>query len=426
MRTSRIRRSVPLVAAGLTLLLAAQPAMAAVTWKAPAPLSGLQRNLWAEALARTSSPDRSRLHLVATTERVGGEPVTDSGPYQGIEYRRSNDGVHWSDPRRLNAKGEHGNLSTVAAAGKRVYVAWLAQTHIQDHFIPADPRPIKLVVNDDHGDPGAWRSRVTLIAGRADKPAIAATGRRVYVAYTDASTGEIRVLRSTDRARTWDSKAAIGATVSGATGDYSGLPVIAADGKHVVVAFRSDNGLNLRRSTDGGDTWTSLAISETTSTKYAVAVRGDRIGVAYLDETGGRSRVRAPGGWQDWRPFTAFGSGETYYEPVASGTGSSAPAIELFGSTGLAVAWAACTDQGCPASETQGSSVRYRESTTNGTTWKAAKTVGSFAAGDARRWNSSPSLLIAGSTRYVAWMAIPPAPDANDRRILVRRGIGSP
>ena len=429
MRTSTLRRVMgPVAAAGLALLIAAQPAWAAVSWKPTATATGTMRESRGMVLARSSTADRARLHLAAVSQRVNGEIVTDTGPYQAIEYRRSTDGVDWSSPRRLNAAGEHGDFAAVAAAGSRVYVVWRADTHIQDWFVPTDPRLIRLAVNDDHGDPGDWRSRKALTtSGRVDRPAIAATGRRVYVTYTDATSGEIRVQRSTDRGRTWETLPAIGATVSEPfIGDYGfvGLPVIAADGRNVVVAFHSDNGINLRRSTDGGDSWTSFVPTDADTYGYAVAARGDRIALAYLDEDGGQTRVRAPGGWQDWRTFTTFSATATYKAPDSTHWGVNPPAVALTGSAGLAVSWGACTEVGCGHGEVFGSSIRFRESTTNGTSWKAAKTLGTFEAGPGRRENAFPSLVVAGSTRWVSWTT-QGGKDPN-RRILVRRGIGSP
>jgi hypothetical protein len=310
-----------------------------------------------------------------------------------------------------------------------VYVVWRHTTHIQDWFVPGDPRLIRIAINDDHGDPADWRPRTALTtSGRVDRPAIAAAGRRVFVTYTDAATGEIRLLRSRDRGRHWDPPRAIGATASlpfGADDGYMGLPVVAASGSNVVIAWRSDDEILLRRSTDGGGTWSGALSTSAATFGFAVAAAGDRIALAYVDATGGYARVRAPGGWRDWTRFAAFGPGLPYEEPSSYTYGPQPPALALSGTRGLAVAWSACTDQACFASETQGSSVRFRESTTNGATWKAARTVGSFAASPSRRWNDSPSLVLAGSrTRYVTWIAS--APTGPDKRAVVRKGVGSP
>jgi hypothetical protein len=427
-RSRRLPRFVAPAAALLASLLVAQSAMASVSWASARYATGGMRDSWGSALARTSTSERSRLHLVVESLKVDGRTVTDTGPYQAIEYRRSSDGLTWSSPRRLNAIGKHGDFPAIAAAGSRVYVVWRQTTHIQDWFINADPRVLRIAINDDHGDPADWRPRKALTtSGRVDRPSIAATGKRVFVTYTDVSTGEIRVLRSGDRGHTWSTPKAIGATVSqpfGPAGDYWGQPVVAASGLNVVVAFLSDNGINLRRSIDGGKTWTSFVPTNAQTYGYAVAASGDRIALAYVDATGGYTRVRKPGGWQDWKQFEAFGPTEAFYEPHSYTYGWQAPGLALPGTTGLAVAWSACTDQGCPASSTQGSSLRFRESTTNGSTWKRAKTVGAYGATSARRWNESPSLVMAGTrTRFVAWIASAPG---TSPRAMVRKGVGAP
>ena len=283
-------------------------------------------------------------------------------------------------------------------------------------------------MNDDHGDPGAWRSRKVLTtSGRIDRPSIAASGRRVFVTYTDATSGEIRILRSTDRGRTWGSPDAIGATVSKPFGDgygYVGSPMVAASGRNVIVAFHSDNGINVRRSTDGGDHWASLTVTDVDTYGYAVAAHGDRVAVAYLDEEGGHTRVRLPGGWQDWRTFTQFTDTAAYKAPDSTNWGINPPALALAGSGGVAVAWGACSAVACGVGESDGSSVRFRESTTNGSTWKAVTTIGSYVPASYRRSNRFPSMVVAGSTRYVAWVTSGTGGD--DRHVRFRRGIGTP
>ena len=92
----------------------------------------------------------------------------------------------------------------MTAAGSNVYAAWVSQTKWIG-YDPKAPRVLYVRANTNHGSTTAWRTavRVSSATGRVDYPAIAASGNSVYVAYTDADTGNVRLATSRDRGATW-------------------------------------------------------------------------------------------------------------------------------------------------------------------------------------------------------------------------------
>jgi hypothetical protein len=255
---TRHTRTLGAVGAGLmAVLLAWSPVLAAVSWGSVYTASNDYAYTAGNALARTvSSGGTARLHDVSTQYVIGGSEASNTGPYLGIYYRRGNStGSSWGTAKRLNSSSLHGDWATIATSGRYVYTAWRRQTEV-DSWNAVDPRPLQFRRNTNYGDGSYWKAQpVFLGADRIDHPSIAATGSRVWIAYTDAIGGEIRLQRSTDNGATFDYLGAVGATTASRDGGYSGRALVAATGNTVAVAFDNGSTFRVRISIDGGASW---------------------------------------------------------------------------------------------------------------------------------------------------------------------------
>jgi hypothetical protein len=396
-----VRRSPrPLAAAAVGLLIALvawSPALAAVSWGTAHKASTDKAFAWhGVSLARTVVDGTARLHTVFTRDVIGGEPVNDDGPRLGVYYERGNaGGSSWGAAKRLNSTAEHGDFGAIAASGRYVYAVWRTQAHVP--LVNGDPRKIKFVRNTDAGASSAWKARKTIVgSGRVDRPTIAATSSRVYIAYTNADTGQVRVRRSTDHGATFALLHTVlgTTTVTGPDGGFAGYPVIAASGDVVAVAWNTATGIKARFSTNRGKTFGVAKQLTGSSTHWlAATARGGRIAFAWmLPESTGSLRVWKNGSLGPAREFRAFGGGH----PDLKGF---EPAIALSGKSGIGVSYSVCLTAAC--NEEGGADVHWRESTDNGATWKARVIVGSHTASSTRRYNASPSVLFPSASKRI-------------------------
>ena len=112
------RQGLAVVAALLAVMLSSQVTLASVTWSSPQSVGPTYSWNFGQALARTKSGTTNYLHTQYTTDFVGGEFATDSGPFQGVYYRRGNStGTSWAGTKRLNPTDEHAGHGALAAAG---------------------------------------------------------------------------------------------------------------------------------------------------------------------------------------------------------------------------------------------------------------------------------------------------------------------
>lgn len=392
------RRPLAAAAVGLLIaLLAWSPALAAVSWGTVHKASTDKAFAWyAGSLAQSTVNGTARLHTVFTRDVIGGEKVNDDGPRLGVYYERgSANGTNWGAARRLNAKGEHGDHGAIATSGRFVYAVWRTQVHFP--LVNGDSRMIKFIRNTDAGASSGWKARKTIVgSGRVDRPSIAAAGSQVYIAYTNADNGQVRVRRSTDHGATFSLLGTVlGTTAStGNDGGFAGFPVIAASGDVVAVAWDTNTGVWARFSTNRGNTFGSAKQLTDASTHWlAATARGGRVAFAWmLPETAGWLRVWKNGSLGPARLFRAFGGGH----PDLKGF---EPAIALSGKSRIGVSYSVCLTGAC--NEEGGADVQWRESTDNGATWKARVIVGSHSASSTRRFNASPSVLFPSATKRI-------------------------
>jgi hypothetical protein len=390
----------PLMATAISLLIALvtwSSVLAAVTWSAAHQASTSKAFAWyGGSLARTVANGSARLHTVFTRDVIGGEDVNDGGPRLGVYYERGNaTGSQWGPAKRLNADSEHGDHGALATSGRYVYAVWRTQAH--EPLVNGDPRLVKFVRNTNAGASSAWKVRKTIVgSGRVDRPSIAAAGSRVYIAYTDADNGQIRIRRSTDHGATFKLLGTVLGTtsVTGGDGGFAGNPVIAASGNRVGVAWDTNTGVWARFSTNNGKTFGGAQQLTNQSTEWlAAAARGGRVGFAWMfPDTAGWVRVWKDGSLGPPRQFQAFGGANPDLKAFE-------PAIALSGKSRIGVSYSVCITFAC--NEPGGADVHWRESANNGATWKARVVVGSHTVSDTCRFNASPSVLFPSGKRRI-------------------------
>ena len=360
----------------------------AVTWGARQNVGGNYSWSFGTHLATTSSATKTYLHQVQMTDRVGGKWADNNGPYVGVNYVRGNaSGSSWGTPFRLNSSSQHGEAAVIAASGKYVYAAWYRITKFYN-YNPDAPRTLYFRRNTKHGGSDFWKARVTMTStsGRVGYPSIAATGALVYVAYTDADTGDIRLGTSTDNGATWDD-AAVGTTTSIINNGFEGQPSVAAAGSNVVVSWLADDASSVVAivSIDGGANWDDpTTIDASTTETPSSAARDSRGGVAWATDAGVSLRTWSADTWSDpvaVAPPPGLKEYSLHYSPALA-----------FGAAGqVGIAWSSCWSECDFNAETRVDQL-WSESNDDGATWFDTQVVQS-GAGNTWRLNDAGSVL---------------------------------
>ena len=366
------------------------------------------------ALARTVQSGAQRLHVAYATDRIGSAWAKDAGPYAGVYYVRSTTGSTWSTAKRLNSSTQHATRLGIAAAGSRVYAAWVTQTRIYK-YSPTAPRVLYVRVNTNHGGSTYWKSpiRLTSSSGRVDYPSVGASGYDVYVAYTDSVTGAVRVATSHDRGATWKTMTVGSTTLSGASGK-SGYPSIAVAGSTVAVAWLADGagGIKARVSINRGSSWgTAASVASASNGGLNMAVRGTRVALAWTTDDEVVVRQGTASAWGD--PVTVAS-----LEPGGAAFPYS-PVVALQDPGRVAVAWSETPD-----ADTSWSSLRWIESADGGSTWFQPQTLSSTASSSHRANDGTSVQWPSAGTRYVVWNGW--TYGASSYRLYLRAGTGSP
>jgi hypothetical protein len=423
--TARRHRFAAASASGLLALLIAWSPVMATSWGTVHRASNSYAYSEGNALARTvTSGGTAYLHQVGVQYHVAGEEVSETGPYLGVYYRRGNgSGSTWSTAKRLNSSSAHGEYPTIAKSGKYVYVAWRRQPHVGvDNWATSEPRKLQFRRNTNHGSGSYWKSQPTFLgADRIDFPSIAATGSKVWIAYTDAIGGEIRLQRSTDSGATFSLLNAVGATTGTWEGGYSGRPVVVATGSTVAVAFYNGSTWRLKISTNNGASWmvdTDLATGDVKKVDGAAA--SGKVAFAWLEGDQHIYLRRFNGTTLGSKKAVVTLTNTTTYKNINH------LAVAMSGTSVIGVAYNACSALDCSVSSTKGTSIRWAESRDSGAHWTSSTTIGSYTAGTSRRNNEQPSAIWGSSTRrIVSWTSFGTT-SAYPERILVRIGTGTP
>ena len=381
-----------------------------VTWGKPSKPGAQHGRNRGNALARTVRDGSQRLHVAYATNDIDGTWATDSGPYAGIYYVRSATGSTWTAPRRITSPRKHVTAFGLAAAGSRVYLAYVTQTRI-DEIDHSAPRVLYVRVNTNHGFGDYWQGSVRLTGTTriVDRPTVAASGTDVHIAFTSADTGGVIVATSRDRGVTWV-KRTVGTTTSNTNIGRSAVPFVAVSGSTVAVtwAANDDGALQTRVSTDRGSTWGDIEVHPGASSfRFQTAVAGTRVGVVWAAGDGVVTRIATDGAWGDARLAAPAANPEAY-----------SPAIALQGTSGVAIVWAEMT------ATPNHVELRYAESTNDGESWYGAQTIAGTTI-PTRRANDFPSIVWpSAGTRYVSWNGWTSGGDQH--RIYLRTGTGTP
>jgi hypothetical protein len=353
-----------------------------------------------------------------------GACATDSGPFVGVFWRRSPIGspAHWSAPTRVSPAGAHAVRPSVAAAGSHVYVTWVTQRSYQN-YRPKAPRRVWIRVGNQQGV--SWSAPLALsgTTTRADYPVVAASGDAVWVLWTSADTGAIRMASSPDAGGSWTTTT-IGTTSSGrgSAEGFAGYPAIGASGTNLVAAwFATNAGRQVAlTSSSGGTDWTSSSTpaqisggSPNDGNRYPVARGADdgasnRVAVGYTTATGVAVRVF------DGATLSAELAVDGPWPVSSSGqrwSGAYGAAAAPFGTDGVAVAYAACRsrpgvkDPCRPNAKSARIDTLYRESPNAGSSWSKRRILA--RATKAARVNEAVSLEADGpsGSRWLTWLA---------------------
>jgi hypothetical protein len=275
---------------------------------------------------------------------------------------------------------------------------------------------------NSHNGSGAWRAvkRLTSATGRVSTVEIASAGPHVYVAYTDANNGKVRVLISHDHGRTWRG-VTLGTTTLGSSNGKSGAPSIAANGSTVVVAWAANAGRDIkaRMSTNSGASWQStVSIASGANGLPSTAAAPGRVAVAWPSGDGASVRVRTGGAWQPAATLHPPDNGRAY-------DFSYGVAVALNGSTNVGLAWTSCW-RGCDVGDvTYSTDLMWTESTTNGATWFGSQLVAGASASLTSRINDAPGIAWpTGGRRAIVWNGW--TADTANYRMFVRTAGGAP
>lgn len=256
---SLARRAAILLAISFGTIALLPAAARAVTLDPPSAVS--PANAWTagNALGRT----QTFLQTAWATDcpPPSGACATDSGPYMGVFWQRGllASSLAWRRPVRISRRRQQSSRPALAATGNDVYVAWVTRPSYL-HPRASDPRVLWIRASNDAGRTWGAGHRMSRLRGRVDFPVIAASGSRAWLVWTNANTGEIRLSTTGDDGANWTTTT-IGATTAGAgtAAGFQGFPAVGASGEDVVVVWiAADSGrLVALTSSNGGSEWTS-------------------------------------------------------------------------------------------------------------------------------------------------------------------------
>jgi hypothetical protein len=418
----RSRRAVLLFLSAILALALASAASAAVTWGPQREVAG-----WSWQAGGSLAVTGSTVHALYTTDLVGGGFATDRGPYMGQYLVSSPDrGISWSQPLRVSQPERHADRGALAADGDRLYAAWVTQGSYE-RFDPGAPRVLFFRANTNAGGPNAWGPVVRLSKkkGRVDAPAIAASGGRVLVAWTDAVSGEVRLALSDDEGTTWTRKVLGRAKGSDPGGEGRiGYPDLAAAGSVVGITWLAtpDGAVKARVSTNGGATWrptVSLSASggRANGGSPSLAAAPGRLAFAWTTGAGLWSRVWTEGAWSPTRQVVSFaGSGYTagYDAEVA-----------LTAAGRVGIAWSGCRTAACNLDSALARvDLLWSGSTDGGASWRPPEAVRGSQQPDQRINDAASAVWLNDVTRVLlfdGWV-----PGFTAYRLYARIGNGPP
>jgi hypothetical protein len=315
---------------------------------------------WGPAVAVSASGHASALPeaaVVTGTQRVHVFYTEEGTPWQAW-YRQSSDGgATWAARVRLSHGTAYGaEASAINRYGTTLDVVWWEWDASSNY---------RIWYRQSLNAGTSWSTPIVLTpsigdAGRAD---VARAGDRVTVTYTDGASGKIYVRISTNGGASFGARVAIGTTTNQPyLPSASSYDAYASDGDSAgtitVVWDSSSSAIKIRRSTDGGATWSTPVTLETNSYGYPITLTtvSAKIIIGYIFKTPGGSRATQRHSADEGLHWTAAAY-------VAAGAPSGVPSYAYRGGV-LRAVYTRCTASDCSTE-----AAFSRTSTDFGTTW---------------------------------------------------------
>jgi BNR repeat-like domain len=194
---------------------------------------------------------------VAYADGVAVAYVDFDGAY-GVYVRRSMDGgTTWTAPSQLSASGTQRTRPALAASGNRLDAVF---TDSNDGGATS-----RVIYRTSANGGGTWSPPLALspAGSEAGSATVAHSGSQVVVAWTNAVTGKVGVRVSDDGGTTFKPRSDLATSANephpGLVGDptEAWATVAISDGRINVAYHTSHSTLKLRRSGDGGESWTA-------------------------------------------------------------------------------------------------------------------------------------------------------------------------
>ena len=348
---------------------------------------------WHTPVALTSgghgwaSPGSLAVSSSATAHAVVERQVLDS--WHVLYFRTTNSGSAWASAVRLSrGGGAESGAPTIDAYSSGVNAAWVES---DDLFAGLDA----IVVTRRSTTSGAsWEPQVQLSPTNesAGPVRIARYGSLVGVVWTNQLTGNIYLRRSTNGGATWSARQLIASTTNRPYGSprtalKEGFPTLAiASGVMYVSYFFGSRSLRIRASTNSGSSFKtalSLATNAASWTPSSLAASGSTVIVGYSAETSSDNWTvirRSTDKGAHWGSVVSLNPSSSYW--------SEAPVLAVRGTRWMAV-YERCSSSTCAASY-----VYYRASTNSGSTWSTAQ----VASVRKTKWGSPADVDVATRT----------------------------
>jgi hypothetical protein len=211
-----------------------------------------------------------------------------------VTYRRStNGGRSWSAPVALatSTATVHDGQGIIAAWGNRVYVLYERR----------DPNGYRFSLRRSIDGGTTWKPAQTIATSPTaslGEAAIAAAGKRAYIAWTDHTSGGIDMRETVDGGSHWNGPFTVAVTFNTTGNGKEGYVRLAASGLRAYVGWIQTmtadyhgQGIKLRRSVDGGSNWLGQQtltpnLLNYGGTAFSLAASGTHLVAGYVRESG--------------------------------------------------------------------------------------------------------------------------------------------
>ncbi|MBN1648941.1 MAG: hypothetical protein JW874_12980 [Spirochaetales bacterium] len=188
-------------------------------------------------------------------------------------FARSDDsGISWDSPENKVIDGNGGRYVSMAIQSGTLYVSYFDETHDDLKFAKSS-------------NGGTDWSTITVETDTGEYNDIAIDGDNVYISYYDWSVHDLKIAKSTDGGDNWGMSDIKNVESAGDVGKYSS---VAVNGNNVFIAYLDETNdlLKFARSTDGSDTWISgnimaIAPGDKAGGELDMTTNGDTIYIAY-------------------------------------------------------------------------------------------------------------------------------------------------